>query len=422
MDWAQRLLFLAVVFIPFQQALTVEVGFPLKISEILAGAGVVTALVIHRARLLSATGARLVVALLGIVLASSVWTAVTTDGTVVNAAYPQGMLFDLIQYTAYAGLALAVFLGLSSVVSPDQVSVAVGWAVRLAAVYVVIQLVAWLAGAAPLLELVNGNMQWGRQYGVEIPRNGPMREGNYFGLFAAAAACIAMRARDLVGLGVALILVLYSQSTGALLGIISAVLAVVILRPTRRKLLIVGGGLVAAVVAVLVIPPVNRMAVGQLTKLGLIPNQLGPAYEYSLRARSANAETGFAMAVDNPAVGVGQGRYASRYLEYLDLTGLPSNFGTNNVRPIANNVYAQLGAETGLIALAILVALLGLLLWRARRESDGAVALVTVIAVGLMAFPAWTNLMAWTMIAAAATYATATRKGKSGQADGADAR
>jgi len=403
--WPERLLLLAVVLLPFQQALTLEIGFPLKASELLGGVGVVWVAVRDRGGLLRARGSILILALAGLVVVSSLWTVFAGERAGGGDAYPHGLIFDLVQYTGYALFALALYLAVASTLTADQLSTAIAWAVRLAALYVVVQLVVWAFGASGLLEaLLNGTTQLGSQYGVPIPRNGPLREGNYLGFFAVTVAMIAYRARDRWTLGIGLFLVLYSQSTVALLGIAAAGLAMVVLRPSRLKLIVGGAVLAIGAAAAVALPPVTRFITGQLTKLGLIPNTLGPAYEYSLRSRSANADAGFAMALDHPLLGVGQGRYALHYADYLDPTGLPEGFADRYVRPIANNVYAQLAAETGWLALLLLIALLGWLAWWARKESDGALGLVAAVAVGLIAFPAWTNLMVWVVLAAAAVF------------------
>ena len=105
-------------------------------------------------------------------------------------------------------------------------------------------------------------------------------------------------------------------------GVFVGIVAGVILRPTWRKLIVAGLIAAVAVLTAFVVPAVNRLVRGQLTKLGLIENEFGPSYTYSLRHRSVQADTGFAMAEDKPILGVGQGRYAYYFDEYLDRTGL----------------------------------------------------------------------------------------------------
>lgn len=395
---AQSLLFWAIVFLPFQQALTLDLGFPLKITEILAIAGIAASLVAYRHRRRITVPVWLIVALGGVVILSSCWNLLT--GSVVDASaemYPRGVTFDLLLYTGYAGFALAFCITIALFMDAKQVLKALAWAVRLAALYVVLQLVLWSFGAT-LLEVVNGNIQLGSLYGLRLPRNGPFLEGNYLGFFAIAGFFATLKTRDWVGVGLASLLFFYSQSTSAFVAACGAAVAIVVLRPTRRKALIAGIALVVVVATAAIVPPVTRFVTAQLTKLGVIENNLGEAFGYSLRGRSANAETGFAMAWGHPIFGVGQGRYAAHYWDYLDRSGLPDNFGKNVVRPIANNVYAQIAAETGFIALLIFAGLLGYLILRARKEGDATLGLIVATAVGLIAFPAWTGLPIWTVI------------------------
>jgi O-antigen ligase len=405
-SWSERVLWAAVAVLPFQQGLTLNVGFPLKATEILAAAGILLFVIERRRSLLRRHGPLrerpetvVVTALATVVLLSTVWALVTSPHTPASDAYPRGIVVDLLLYTSYAGLALGLCLTLAGALSWTAISAALGVAVRLAAVYCVVQFALW-AIDVNWLEAVNGNVQLGSLYGVALPRNGPFLEGNYLGFFATTSLFVMARARDHVGVVVAAAMVAYSSSTSAIVALMAAVVVMVVLRPTLRRVLVLGAVAVVGVVFSLVVPPVSRFVLAQVTKLGLVENTLGDSYGYSLRTRTANAETGFSMALDHPLLGVGQGRYALHYWEYLDLTGLPPHFGQRAVRPIANNVYAQLAAETGFIALALLIALLGLLLIRAWFDTRATIGLVVVIAIGLIAFPAWTNLVAWTMIAA----------------------
>lgn len=392
-------LFSALIFIPFQQALTLDIGFPLKISELLAAIGILLALIGAPTRLFLGRGAWIVAALLGITTVSSLWNGIATDFSFTSDAYPRGLSFDLIQYTIYAFFALVFALSVSSMLKPATVLNAFGWAVRLVVIYCAIQFIAWLVFSNSL-EFIGGNVQLGSQYGIKLPRNGPLREGNYLGFFAVVCAFFLVRARDAVGVVGAVALVFYSQSTGALVGLCVGIIVGIILRPTWRKAVSLGSCLAIASGVVALVPALRHVAIGQLTKLGLIPNNLGDSYVYSLRSRSVNAETGFRMIGENPVLGVGQGRYAYHYDSYLDRTGLPENFGTTYVRPIANNVYAQIAAETGVIALMLFAALLLALLFWLRRTSSALVGAAAAICVGVIAFPAWTNLMLWAVIAA----------------------
>lgn len=403
---SEWLLLLAVICIPFQQALTLDIGFPLKASELLVAAGIIAFVVERKGRLVDYRPTWLIFSIGVMVLLSSVFVAITTDGSISNSAYPHGLLFDLVQYTVYAIMALMTAIAITAVLTPRDVAIGIGWAVRLAAVYVVIQLIAWGAGSS-VVDAINGNFQIGSQYGVQLPRNGPFREGNYLGFFAATSLFFAARSRDILGVILAALLVLFSQSTGAMVGVALAIIAMIILRPTVRKLIVTAVATVVITLFAFFVPVLNRLVVGQLTKLGLVENQLGAAYGYSLRARTVNAETGFRMGIYNSVFGVGQGRYEYHYDEYIDRSGLPDNFGVNTVRQIANNAYAQIASETGLIALLIFFIMLVTILVKVRRDSGALVAVVVSLSVGLFAFPAWTNLTAWVVIGGLFAFAKA---------------
>ncbi|MFT0138599.1 O-antigen ligase family protein, partial [Alcanivoracaceae bacterium MT1] len=282
-------------------------------------------------------------------------------------------------------------------VDPQLLLRALGWAVRLAVLYACVQLAFWYFDSA-WLSAVNGNTQVGTQYGVSLPRNGSMREGNYLGVFSVVSVFLLAYRRDGLGVILALLLLAYTQSTGAMGGLLIGVVLGVILRPTLRRMLISIAVAAVVLLVVLTIPAANRLMRGQLTKLGLIENEFGPSYTYSLNHRTAQADTAFSMAVDNPVVGVGQGRYAYYFDEYLDRASVPSNFGDNWSRPIANNVYAQLSAETGIIALLVFASIIIILAVSAIRRSSTLTAAVVALATSIVAFPAWTNLFLWGLI------------------------
>lgn len=387
---------LAILTLPFQQAFTLDVGFPLKACEVLGGLGVLLSIIGRRWPRRDSLMVWLVASLAIIVLLSSAINIFDLPFGLADAAYPNGVGFDLIQYTAYAVLALAFCIFLSTVDSKHLLW-ALAWAVRLTAIYALIQILMWSLDS-DLLSYVNARTQIGTQYGIGLPRNGPMREGNYLGMFSVVSFFLMVFRRDTVGAVIALLLVGYTQSTGAMAALLVGLVLSVILRPSLRKMLILVGIAVVTAALAFAIPALNRLVRGQLTKLGLIENQFGDSYTYSLRHRTAQSDTAFAIGWDHPFIGVGQGRYAHYFDAYVDREGLPSNFGQNWTHPIANNVYAQISAETGLVALLVFIAILGSVLWTARRYSMELVGAVGALATTLIAFPAWTSLLMWGII------------------------
>ena len=389
----------SVVLLPFQQAATLNVGFPLKLSEIFAALGIALLVLEGRGRVRRNPTQGLMAALGLLVLLSLLRTELTSsDGEA--PGYSLGLAFDGFVYAGYAVLALVLAYSLSTYLEVGRLVRAYLLGIRLATAYAVVQVGLWFAGSN-LLATINGATQTGTLYGFSFPRNGPFLEGNYFGFFAAGGLFIAMYAKDKLGIVLSAVLVIYSQSSGATLGAVVGLLVLVALRPQVKTTSVISFIAVVAVIAATSIPAIGLYAQRQLIKIGLSQNTLNESLGYSIRSRSANADTGFAMGFGNPLLGVGPGRYGVNYFEYLDTTGLPAGFGRRAVRPIANNVYAHIASELGLIALAIFGAMLLILLVRAYRKSGPVFGLMAYISVAMVAAPAWTGLPIWIVLAVA---------------------
>lgn len=403
--WTDRLLWLTVVTIPFQQAFTVRAGFPLKLVEIFGVLAVLSFVVEYRREILrwrgaiwGAVHARIVLFIAAVVAVSTIVALFRSHPELRQEAYPQGVAIDLLLYFGYAGLALALYVIVSTVSCWGLMIRALRWSVRLAAVYCAVQLLFWSLDV-DWLAYVNGHIQVGRLYGISLPRNGPFLEGNYFGFFVVVSTFIVARSRDFVGVALGALMLGYSQSTTAFVALLAGIVFMMILRPTWRSMVILAASALFATLVFFVVPTANRFVMAQLTKLGLVENTLGDAYGYSLRTRTVNTETAISIAKDFPLLGVGQGRYGLYYWDYLDRSGLPSNFGERATRPIANNVYAQIASETGLIALVLFLVLLVIVVMTARKDGQFAVGAAVSASVCLVAFPAWTNLMPWIFLA-----------------------
>lgn len=402
--WGERLLWATIVVLPFQQAFTFDLGFPLKLVEILGGISILFFLYERRVDLAQWKGAvwrradaKLVLLLALLLITSSAIAFFAPHPKVDNDAYPRGINVDLLLYTTYAGFALLLYVAFSVARNWMLLVRALQASACLAFAYCCTQFILWQIDL-DLLSAFNGTIQVGQLYGVPLPRNGPFLEGNYFGLYLAVSLFIFLRHRSVLSIFLTGAMLGYSQSTTAVLAVFAGAILMVLMRPSRKSITVLGATTIIGVLVAIFVPIANRFALAQLTKLGLIENTLGPSYGYSLRTRSASAETAFSMAWDYPVFGVGQGRFAAHYWDYLDLTGLPGNFGQNAIRPIVNNVYAQIAAETGFAALGVLCCLILVNLVKARGDGRALVGGVVAMAVGLVAYPAWTNPMPWILL------------------------
>lgn len=396
-------MFIAVCAVPFQQALTFEVGFPLKISEVTGILAVVLYMTSERNADPSVKGRRYVGAplqwaLLALVYLSTTLWLIMGPPRETALGYERGMNADMLLYFVYAALVIVLSWFAGTRLGPEWIARGFGIAVKLAAVWSLLQLVLHVAGATSILRLVNGTVQIGAAYGVGLPRNGPFLEGNYLGFFAGIALFVVLRRRDWWGVAAAAACLLYSQSTVALVGVVIGVLVVAVLRPAGR---VVGVLAFVALVGIIVVSTVDVVAVyitRQLGKLGLISDaSLGASIEYSLNNRTSSIQRAIDMSEVFPWLGVGPGRYGYWDDAFSDTAAAIGNRG------IANNAYAQVLAEVGVVAVACLIGLILTLILRNLRSPRSVLAMAVFVAVGLNAAPSWTVLPIWFAVALLAT-------------------
>ncbi len=397
-------MFIAVCAVPFQQAFTLEIGFPLKISEMAGILAVVLYVTGERAgpRPGRYVGAPLQWTLLALVYLSTTLWLIMGPPRETALGYERGMNADMLLYFVYAALVLVLSWFAGTRLGPEWIARGLSLAVKLAAVWSLIQLAAHVVGATALLRLVNANVQIGAAYGVGLPRNGPFLEGNYLGFFAGIALFVVLGRRDWWGVSAAVACLLYSQSTVALVGVVVGVLAVAVLRPAGRVVGVLSFVALVGVIVVSFVDVVGVYVTRQLGKLGLISDaSLGASIEYSLTNRTSSIQRAIDMSEVFPWLGVGPGRYGYWDDAFSDTAASLGNRG------IANNAYAQILAEIGVVAVACFVALVLTLVLRNLRSRRSVLAMAIFLAVGLNAAPSWTVLPIWFAIALLATTPTA---------------
>ena len=392
-------MFIAVCAVPFQQALTIDAGFPLKISEITGILAVVLYMTSERTgERRRYFGAPLQWALLALVYLSTTLWLIMGPPRETALGYERGMNADMLLYFVYAALVIVLSSFAGTRLGPDWIARGLGVAVKLAAAWSLLQVALYFVGAASILREVHATVQIGAAYGVGLPRNGPFLEGNYLGFFAGIALFVVLRRRDWWGVAAAAGCLLYSQSTVALVGVVVGVLAVAVLRPAGR---VVGVLAFVALVGIIVVSTVDVVAVyitRQLGKLGLISDaSLGASIEYSLNNRTSSIQRAIDMSEVFPWLGVGPGRYGYWDDAFSDTAAAIGNRG------IANNAYAQVLAEVGVVAVACLIGLILTLILRNLRSPRSVLAMAVFLAVGLNAAPSWTVLPIWFAVALLAT-------------------
>ncbi|WP_083315265.1 O-antigen ligase [Micrococcus sp. HMSC067E09] len=397
---SEHLVWLAMATLPFQRALTIDVGVPLKLSEIFLGL-VLVSLPFTIRRRQRIVGLPAVVGLAMVVVLS---TLVAYAGPL--PLQPIGVTdlrFDTVFYGVFAVVTL-VFWWAVATRSVSVVESGLRMGVWLCLAAVVVQFVLYTNGQVDLLEAMNFQTDRATQAlegdgETASLRTGPFTEGQHLGFFAGGMFFLSLRRREWFTALAALGSVYYSQSTTSFIAVLAGV-ALIGLRswsaPGLLRTVIVGGG---TAIAVLSSDSARAFVRFQGAKLGLV-DMPGGALTRSMDLRAAKTEMGFQMALDHPLVGLGPGRFAGHFADYVDRSAVtfPNNYFTGEFRPIVENAYAQIGAELGLVALVLFICLLVAVGWNVRR-SPVMSALALFLAVMLSTASSWTFMPAWAFLA-----------------------
>lgn len=378
----------AIAALPLTQTLTADVGFPLKVSEIALMVAILFRLTqrqppqtdrpraaLFRAKLLAAAS-----------LASLVAASQAPDRPLDFGLYRIAPLADGFLQLAYLILAIAGMGLVADVASRRRDDVIRWWlrAAQFAAGYSFYLNVAGLAGIS--FPVLPGTSLQNAQVGsVLIYRAGTFLEGNFFGLYLLISFALALHSKrpgTALIISVALLLTLSTPNILAL----GALGLFCIVRGARRGqmgfALLAGGVMLAVVTAV----PVSY----QVAVLGKVSDN---SSQSSLERRGAAAAAA-SMLVDHPIIGVGVGQYALWFPVHRP-DFVPLGFLSEGRRQIANNVYAQVAAESGVVGLASLLVFLGAIATRVRRHGRQAALTFALVLLVLNAFPSLTVLFLW---------------------------
>ncbi|MBG6085441.1 O-antigen ligase family protein [Zhihengliuella flava] len=414
--WSERLVFLCLVFLPLQKALTIEAGFPLKISEILLFFALISLWSGHSKsgwqsspRLKTMT---LVLGLLvSVVCASVMWNLLVPLPNDDFPGFDRSLTLDILLYGFYSVM-VAIFWLVVSRQSSRVVGVGVSWATRLAALFCAVQIILYNFSDFDTMRLLNMELVVGGAYGEPFPRNGSFHEGNYLGAFAAAVLLILLRRRDWWGALLGLGMLIYSQSTGAIVAVMVGILIAFMMRPRALWQLVATGITLIGLALAYVVDPVREylaFQVSKLTTLGEDSVAVGEAGR-SIVIREGKWETALKIASDSPVLGVGPGRYGVWFHEKYDASLFPSDYQFSNGRAIAENAYGQVVAELGFIGLLIFLAFLILHLLAGSRLGFWEVAVAGTTIVTLWTAPSWTTLTYWMALGVLAAYYGAAKR------------
>ena len=390
-----------VATLPLTYALTVPIGFPLKIYEVVLGGLLLVALAESRLRI--APGLRPYVEPLCafLMLATIVLVyrllfrleSFTTSGFESRA----GPVGDGALKLAYWGLAVFAFVIVATETyeSPERVARVWCRSAVCASIY------AWsltipsaLGLPAPLLPGMDAAARI-TLGSAEVLRGGTFQEGNFFSLYLLVSLAIAIwngRRKSAWFIG-ATVFITFSTANVAGLVVMLSWLAAHRFRRSRD---------VRAkfrIIATLVLATTTLL--GALTATGYLSTifiaKLSGTQFVSGLDRLDLTVAGLRMTAAHPLFGVGVSQYGFNYRPY-QLTDVFDV--TRPVKPIATNSWVELAAETGIFG-SSLILLFGARVWSATRGAHK-VALRTgalALTLGLFSFPAPTVTFLWAFCA-----------------------
>jgi hypothetical protein len=396
---AQEVLILAVVaLLPLTSALTLRVSFPLKFYELALGLVALTALAGDRFR--AAPGGwrvlrfpAMFVALASVVLALRLRVCPADSFDPGSPALRFGPAGDGAAKLLYLSLAAFGFAVCSRVayLNPRRYSTAWVAGALLAAAYSWTLFACALGDVDPPLLPGIVKPQLIEFAGHEFVRSGTFEEGNYLGLYLVCSVAVAVHARRFASATLLSLTTLLTFSTAnvvalALFWVALGLGAALRNRGTARR-----GAAAAGVVAAAALTLLALGATGYLTEF--VYNKLAVEEVGSKLDRVDTAFAGLRMFFANPVLGVGVSQYTYNY-DAFKLTGFFAD-GRGGVS-IANDVYVELLAETGLAGTALFAIFL-LLLWRdtARPRLAALRAGFLAMLVALNAFPSYSVMFLW---------------------------
>lgn len=401
---AERLILLSVVFVPLQQAFTIDIGFPLKPSELL----IIMAIAVlpfqrlpqHRLR---ADGIMLW-SLIAVVILSSLYRLLASEPIGFIPGFTRSANVDLVLYLCYAIL-VALFYSVGRGISREQLGRAIVLSTWVMGAGVLIQLALGNLGHVDVLELLNfetkaKGLALDDELDGGVMRSGSFVEGQHLGFYAAGCVLVALSYRKYFSAIIAILCLIYSQSTTGFISLVVGAVVVVMIRPSVSlawKFISAG---IAAFITYSTSAGLRTLINYQLAKLGVGSSASDfSGSNISMDLREVKTLIGFEILGENPLLGVGPGRYGVHFFDHTEGYEIPDYYFTlDSHRAIAENTYAQIGAELGLLGLFAWI----LLLLAVRPKILGAdlpnIALWLALVIGVGTQSNWTFLPIWTLI------------------------
>lgn len=398
---SESFVLLAIVFMPLQLAFTIQLSFPLKMSEILILlAGVTRIFSRHHHRTFGLDSCAVIALAIGVFASTFAALFHDTQGFA-RYGYSQTFTVDMLVYSAY-GILMIIAWWMIKDLPRWRIGRALVWSAYICTATTALQLILTAAGLDSVLNFLNydtdarGTNLFGGA--TALNRTGPFADGQQLGFVSGALLLACLRQRKYTAVLGSLFCVFISQSTTAFLGLLLGIGAVAVLRVGPRVLVGIFSLVILFALTWSTYSPFRAWVELQASKLGATGAPDAGAGD-SLEQRLEKTRIAIDIMRDFPGLGVGPGRYGAHYFEYADPSLIPFWYFNQSHRALVENVYFHIGAELGAISFAAFIVLLISLFFYALWRNSLDLAFVVFIAVGAATQPTWHYFPLWVFLA-----------------------
>lgn len=391
-------------FMPFTQALTFKIGFPLKFSE-LALLILGCMFILFKRQVKLPKGIALIISLLFLLITCSVIINLFWTYTYPLKEYSTrfGYYGDSIARYVYFILALLTFLVSVEIFQTNTVRYIKVWIYgALTAAFYTWYLSIFSALHLPYF-LLPGMENPPQMISGSIIRCGTFPEGNSMGLFFLMSGTFAAYIRKYLSAAFLFLSIIPTFST---LSIVSLFIFLVIYLKkfiVRKPSLIIG-------LALLMIPVIYFGSQTRAYKIYIHDKLFTKGMKitnegsYSKVDRLVSLKNSFQMGIDNPVFGVGLSNYGRHYESYLyrqnlDAENIPT-FIRAGEKTIPNNIYGEIWAESGVLSFIIfLVLLIQLFFYAAYDKRMILTGMLVCLLICFNAYPSFIMIYLWSCMA-----------------------
>lgn len=395
-----KILIILIFFLPFSQALTFNVGFPLKISELCVFLELLLIIYYNKVYLRLTYLSNPLILLFGWAIISLLINLLWEYDYPLNLEYLSraGYIVDSILKLFYFLLAIIIYLLASKIFSINQIKYIKYFLYGgvIAGLYSWYLFIMSILGFQPFLLIgMEENPQKIYLFIGEIIRCGTFKEGNYMALFLFVSTVIALyNKRKKLAIFFSISIITTVSTVGTLTLIFFWFMYFLKKSKTKNeilKLIFVLFLSLSSLTALLQNDDFNMIFV---SKLNLTDSEIVDPGAYSKEDRKNTILNALRMGLDNPVFGIGLSNYALHYKYYNET--YETGFENYDKKVIANNVYAEIFSELGAVGLFLFGLFLYLLYLKSKEDESG------ILTLGLfgclfyfMAFPTFTILFIW---------------------------